>query len=400
MKFRYLLILTLAAFTAVSCAEQKTADTASVVPEDELAASVGNSWKLTREEVQSYIDQLPPEQRAKFDNSMGRAEIANRFLADELMHQEALDLGLPETPWVQSQLKDAERRILMQAYFQDQIASDAKPTEEEIYEYYNNHQDVYSTLETSRAQHIFSKRKEKLDDLKKRVVDGGEAFTTLAHKFSEDEITRADGGDLGFFNPGGFIRSVGFSDEFHDILAGLPVGGVHGPFQWEKGWSLIRINERRPAELKPFDEVRDEIVNTLTNMRLEEVRDAKIAALKEKHEWRNVMEEIAFAVNRSPEELFNLAQTIEDPHQRITVFQKVVDDYPEDKYAPQAMFMIGFVYSEELKDRVNAQREFARVLDSYPESEIANTARWMLENMGMPIPDFDDLKDLDEKIKG
>ena len=43
--------------------------------------------------------------------------------------------------------------------------------------------------------------------------------------------------------------------------------------------------------------------------------------------------------------------------------------------------MIGFVYSEELKNFEEAEAAFRELLRRYPKSELAESARWMLDHM-------------------
>jgi hypothetical protein len=63
------------------------------------------------------------------------------------------------------------------------------------------------------------------------------------------------------------------------------------------------------------------------------------------------------------------------------------------------MFMIGFVHAEELKDFVSADRTFNELIAKYPETEIAQTARWMIDNLEKPLPQFEDLDDLNRQIE-
>jgi outer membrane protein assembly factor BamD (BamD/ComL family) len=53
---------------------------------------------------------------------------------------------------------------------------------------------------------------------------------------------------------------------------------------------------------------------------------------------------------------------------------------------------------EELTDKVSAQRAFNKLIDSYPDSDVADSARWMLENIDQPLPDFENIDDLNEKL--
>lgn len=371
---------------------------AEVPNEETLAARVGD-WSITRDYLQKYIDKLPDQQKRKYDSSEGRADLANRFIQEELFYREAKKKNLIDEKKVQKQLEDAKRRILIQAYFDDFVKTKAEPTEDEIHDYYESHEDVYTSLPVVRAQQIFSKSKEKLEGLKERVVEGGEKFTTLAHKYSEDKLTSNDGGDLGYFNPGGYIRGVGYSKAFSDTVFKMEKGKVYGPFHWERGWSLVRVNEKRPAELRPYSEVRDEIKDKLTQENLENARHKVVAEISKNYDVRNYMQEYYMATQRSPKELFAYAQTSKDPRERVKTFQEIVDKFPDSEYAPQALFMVGFVYAEELKDLSTADHTFTRLVNRYPDSDVAQSARWMLENMGKPLPKFQNLDDLNKKIK-
>jgi TolA-binding protein len=101
---------------------------------------------------------------------------------------------------------------------------------------------------------------------------------------------------------------------------------------------------------------------------------------------------------RTPEELWNLAQNSTDSQQRLAYYEQIVSKYGDSEYAPEALFMVGFVYAEELQSAPDADRAFRRVLSEYPNSEVAKTAEWMLNNMGDPLPEFDDLEDLQRQI--
>lgn len=367
-------------------------------PEDELAARVGD-WSITKVYLEDYLSKLPPQQRAKYDTPEGRGLLAERLMQEQIAYMEAKKLDLTKRENVTKQIEEATRFILVTEYMSEFVDTKAQPTDEEIHDYYDAHQDQYTELETLRAQHIFSKSKELLEELKERVEQGGEKFTTLAQKFSEDQITKADGGDLGYFNPGGYIRGVGYSKEFTEAVVAMDLLKVYGPIKWEKGYSLVRVNEKQPATLRPYEDVREEISKRLTRDKVEAVREQHFAEVKTQYDTRNFTRESYEKTARGPEELFNYAQNSDDPHQRIAAFQQIIDKYPEDAYAPQAMFMIGFVYAEELQEYVRAEKTFSDLILKYPESEMAQSAKWMKENLEQPLPKFEDLDDLNRQIE-
>jgi peptidyl-prolyl cis-trans isomerase C len=389
-------LATLAAVLASGCS--KKTETAKVAPsEDQIAARVGD-WTITREYLDDYLRRLPEPQRQKYDTPEGRAILAEKLMQEELSYLEAEKLNLAAREPVKKQIDDATRSILVVAYLDEFVDAKARPTDEEMHDYYDAHQDVYTQMETLRAQHIFSKDKQKLEEIKERVVEGGEKFTTMATMYSEDAITKGDGGDLGYFNPGGYIRGVGYSKEFTDAVEQMEVGKVYGPIKWEKGYSLVRVNEKQPAELRPYDDVREEIADRLARDKIENVRQQHFAEVATHYDTHNFMRDDYDKMQRGPEELFNYAQNSTNPDQRIAAFQQIIDKFPQDKYAPQAMFMIGFVYAEELKDFTMADRTFNDLITKYPESEMAQTARWMLDNLEKPLPKFEDLDDLNRQI--
>lgn len=393
-------MMILAAALVPGCGGGKDAGKDETVNEDALAAQV-DDWTITRDSLQTYINSLTEAQKRRFDTHEGRADLAGRMISEQLFYREAEKEGLDKDPWAQEQLKEARRRILIQAYHRDHVTKEAEPTEQELHDYYEAHQDVYTTLEVCRAQHIFSKSKEKLEDIKERIVEGGEKFTTMAHKYSEDKLTQPDGGDLGFFNPGGYIRGVGFSNTLSDTLFALEPGVVAGPIKWEKGYSLVIVNERRPPRLKPYGEVRDEIRNILIRERIENAQAHVVQEIIDSGHYnvRNYMNEFYMSIQRSPEELWSYAQNADDPKDRIRAFQEIVDKFPDDEHAPQALFMVGFVYSEEMQDYVTADRKLTEVINRYPESQYADMARWMIDNMGKGAPKFEDADDVNRRMK-
>lgn len=369
---------------------------ASIENEEDLAASV-EDWTLTKDFLYRYIDQLPGDQKEKYNNPRGRAELAENILADELFYREALRQDLSEKGEVRKQLEDARRSILIQAYFKEFIEERARPTEEEMREWYDSHEHVYTTQEGRKAQHVFSESKEKLEDIKARY-EAGEKFTTLAHKYSEDKLTSYDGGNLGYFNPGGYIRGVGFSETLNDTMFKIEPHKVYGPIKWEKGYSLVRVNKVVPAQLRPFEEVRDEISRHLTRERIERVRQEVISEIRDNYDVKNYMEEFYRSIQRTPKELFEYAQNTADPRERIRAFEEIVEKFPDDEHAPQALFMVGFVHAEELKDVSSASFNFKKVLREYPDSDVADSAKWMLENMGENLPEFENIEDLNKKL--
>ena len=80
----------------------------------------------------------------------------------------------------------------------------------------------------------------------------GEDFAKLAAEVSDDAGTKAQGGDLGWMTP----RDA----PFENALFGMQVGAISDPVRSDFGFHVIKLDELKPATVRPFEEVRDEVL--------------------------------------------------------------------------------------------------------------------------------------------
>ena len=83
--------------------------------------------------------------------------------------------------------------------------------------------------------------KEKLSELRNRVMQG-EKFKELAKQYSQDPISAAKGGDLGWVPPGVMVP------EFEKVMQQQAVNTISEPFRTEYGWHILMVKERREKE--------------------------------------------------------------------------------------------------------------------------------------------------------
>jgi peptidyl-prolyl cis-trans isomerase C len=384
-RFPLAIIVIVSAFLTGCSSGQK--EESSAPEQSETLAGKVDDWTFSREELARAISALPEPQRGQYDTPDGRAELTDKMMEEELYYQEGLKLGYDKDPEVVEAVNNFLRGTVIKKYFTKDIKPLARPSDDELYQYYEDNQDAFTKKPIVRAQHVFSEDRDKLLKFKKRIEDG-EPMTTIAQKYSEDDLTRADGGDLGYFNPDGYIRGIGFSKEISDAAFALEPGVVSDPVKWKRGWSLIRVNELRPAEVRPFEDVKEEIADRLSQRSIERVKSIAYKELEKKHDCENYIQNELSLTQRSASELWNLAQNSKDPYQRLRSYQEIVDRFPDGEYASQALFMVGFVYAEELKDFLAADDAFNKVITEFPESDVAESAQYMLETMRKPVPDF------------
>lgn len=67
----------------------------------------------------------------------------------------------------------------------------------------------------------------------------------------------------------------------------------------------------------------------------------------------------------------------------IGFYKMVYEKYPGSDEAPKALFMSGFIQSNELRNYTEATSAFKTFLDKYPSHELASSAKTELDNMGL-----------------
>ncbi len=147
----------------------------------------------------------------------------------------------------------------------DAIRAKIKIAPADIQAAYNASIDQYTTPEQIRASHIlFSTTgkdeatvRAKAEDVLKQAKAGAD-FAALARKYSDDTATAKLGGDLDYFARGKMVP------EFDQAAFALKVGQISDLVKTQYGFHIIKVTDRKPAVVKPLDEVKDQITDQLS----------------------------------------------------------------------------------------------------------------------------------------
>ena len=114
---------------------------------------------------------------------------------------------------------------------------------------------------------------QKLRGVRSQIL-GGDDFATIARAVSEDTVSAADGGDLGWISPGDFVP------EFEQQVAQLPLKQLSEPLQSRYGWHLVEVLERRSHDTT--DEVkREQCARQIRASKAEEERELWLRRLRD-----------------------------------------------------------------------------------------------------------------------
>lgn len=195
--------------------------------------------------------------------------LVDQIVASRLIIQAATKENLQDTPDVQNAVKMASEQIVQEAYVQSLfkgLDSDAvlKPMYEKLVEGFKGQEEV-------RARHILVKDEAAAIDLIKQL-QGGAKFEDLAKANSIDEGSKAQGGELGWFNKESMVP------EFAEVAFALSKGQTsQTPVRTQFGYHIIQVEDRRPRSAPTYEEAKPQLLSqaqqeklqtTITNLRV------------------------------------------------------------------------------------------------------------------------------------
>lgn len=188
-------------------------------------------------------------------------EVSDAEVRDALRYQrEAVRLALvvldPARPSAEIVIEDAQLEAML---------AEQAPR---VREFYDQHPERYKQPERVRARHLLLRvppdaSEEQLAGVRARAdaalarIQAGEDFAAVAGELSEDPGSKAQGGDLGFFARGQMVPA------FEEVAFALEPGKTSEVVKTDFGFHVIRVEERKAAEERSFDDAAREIAEEL-----------------------------------------------------------------------------------------------------------------------------------------
>jgi EpsD family peptidyl-prolyl cis-trans isomerase len=163
----------------LSCGQQEKA---------EGLAKVG-SRVITDADLDQRMEGMPPYMREQLSTPEGRKRLLDGVIEEELLYQDALAKGLDRSEEYKHQLELRKRDILIRQYYDSVVLPRSEPTDAEITEYYESHQDEFHMPASVEVRHILVETKAEAEKLRKRI-EAGEDFGKLAEQYSLDQFSR------------------------------------------------------------------------------------------------------------------------------------------------------------------------------------------------------------------
>ena len=167
----------------------------------------------------------------------------------------------------------------------------------------NAYKDYLSNFDSSaqtRISHImidknnYESTSEAFDQIKKvqELLINGNDFSDLASEYSEDIVTKENGGDLDYFE-----RDI-FPEEFEEGIKNLGLGDFSNIIDLEDTLHIIKVTEINKQEPLSEDQVTDELIDELVELESLALMNDDFSLLEDLILENNSIEEIAEYINK------------------------------------------------------------------------------------------------------
>ena len=255
------------------------------VDPSQVVAKVDDSV-ITVTEVQDKINKQSPFVRARYTTPEKKKEYLDSLIRFKVLANEAERRGYDKDPEVVRVMEQQMISKFLQKDFESKLKVEDVP-DADVEKYYKDHPAEFNQKDEVRVSEIVVKDKSKADKvlaeakaLPKASPTGADqkGFRDLVTEYSEDEDSKARGGDLSFIEkdsnklPQPIVEAAFKLADVGDVTA----------VKTDKGWAVLRLTQKRPGFNRPLAEVKRQIQQRLFRDLRSKAMDNFVADLKKK----------------------------------------------------------------------------------------------------------------------
>lgn len=272
---RIILSSTLALLVLSACNKQDATPASAVAaasaPDAAVIAATVDGTPITKVQLDAIMQQQAGQGMP--DTPDSRKMVIDNLALQILIAKEAAAKGLDKTPEVASNLEMARQSILANAFVKDYIKT-ATVSDEALKAEYEAFKTKNGAIEY-KARHILVKTEEEAKGIIVKIKKDIKSFDGLAKANSMDPGSKANGGDLGWFNPSGMVP------EFGAAIAKLEKGKfTEEPVKTQFGYHVIVLDDSRATPVPAFEEVKAGLTQQLQQKNLKKMLDEVKAKAK------------------------------------------------------------------------------------------------------------------------
>ncbi len=180
-------------------------------------------------------------------------------------------------------MKNVREQLTLLKVVDREVRSGVMVADSDMKRYFQEHRDRFALPEEYTLSQILilprspddtADAKEKVRDVMKRLKQG-ESFEDLALQYS-DGPNASRGGRIGLVRQGELLPGI------ERAIAKLVPGGISDVIETSEGFQVVRLEDKKPKQFRPYEEVRIEIQGLVFQQKSEDVFQSWLADLKNK----------------------------------------------------------------------------------------------------------------------
>jgi len=222
-----------------------------------------NGEKIYRSEVEKKLKAMIPQDSEanleKLPKEILEILVKDIYVGKEIDKKVAAS-KIAKRKDVKEKIEEYSKKIARQEYL-DSIIKE-KITPEAVK---NKYVELVNELSGKREIHLRYILTKTEDDAKKahKELKSGKSFAEVAKKYSIDESSAKNGGDLNY------ILEDNLGKEFFDIISPMKKGQISAPIKTTYGWNIFKVENFRNAEAGSFESIKASLEE---QMKKEEVK--------------------------------------------------------------------------------------------------------------------------------
>lgn len=155
------------------------------------------------------------------------------------------------------------------------ILADNPITDEDLLAHFEDNKDTFSQVETIQVRQMVLPSEQTAIGVLDEIEAGGD-FSTIAEEKSMDVSTKANGGLIGWVEKGDL------EEELEVVAFALKAGEISEPVESDAGFVLIQVTDREEAKEAVFEDVKDDVLATVEDTKINEVYSGWLEGLRGK----------------------------------------------------------------------------------------------------------------------
>jgi len=226
--------------------------------------------------AQSELDQFVELLRAQgaHDTPQLREQVKQELIQRHIAVQAAEKAGFDQKDHVKQEIELARQSILVRALLSDHL--EKQPiTDALVQAEYDKLKAAQGERQEYKVRHILVQDKEKAEALVKSIQDKSITFDAAAIRDSIDAGSGKNGGELGW------APSNTYVPEFAQAVEQLKKGEMTTtPVQSQYGWHVIQLDDARPLQFPPLEQVKQQLEERLRQQSLSQYQASLREAAK------------------------------------------------------------------------------------------------------------------------